>query len=318
VTPQGAPSGAAWHATPERGSQLGMEITSWLYRHGAKPLARGLLWAIAGYFFATGRAAREASLEYLRRAHAAGALPAPPRLRDAFWHELEFARSILDRIGFWLADAGEFRVDLIGEEHLAAARARGRGMVVLGAHLGSFDAMRLCALEHAPLRVNVLMYTAHAARINRVLGGGAAPDASRIRAIPIEPGSLAHVIAARECVRRGEVVALMGDRMPPGGAPERALPVRFLGGEAFLPESPFRLAAALACPVVFMVGVRVAHRAYEVRVEPLAERFTLPRGERSSALAGYAQAYASALERHCLRAPLQWFNFFDFWRKPSA
>jgi predicted LPLAT superfamily acyltransferase len=318
VKPETPRPGAAWHATPERGSQLGMEITSWLYRHGAKPLARGLLWAIAGYFFATGREARRASLDYLRRVHLAGALPAPPRLWDAFWHELEFARGILDRIGFWLADPGEFRVELIGEEHLAAARAHKRGMLVLGSHLGSFDAMRLCAIDHAPLRVNVLMYTAHAARINRVLASGEAPDERRIRAIPIAPGSLAHVIAARECVRRGEVVALLADRMPPGGAQERGVPVRFLGDEAFVPESPFRLAAALGCPVVFMVGVRVGPGAYEVRVEPLAERFVLPRGSRAAALAGYAQSYASAVERHCLSAPLQWFNFFDFWRKPAA
>jgi predicted LPLAT superfamily acyltransferase len=119
-------------------------------------------------------------------------------------------------------------------------------------------------------------------------------------------------------VRRGEVIALLADRMPPGGAAERAVPVRFLGDEAFLPESPFRLAAALGCPVVFMVSVRTGPGAYEVRVEPLAERFELPRRDRAGALARYAQAYASALERHCLSAPLQWFNFFDFWRKPSA
>lgn len=317
MKPEDAQRGAAWHATPERGSQLGMEITSWLYRHGAKPVARALLWAIAGYFFATGREAREASLGYLRRVYAAGAWPAPPRRRDAFRHELEFARSILDRIGFWLADPSEFRVELVGDEHLVAARSLQRGLLVLGSHLGSFDAMRLCAIGHAPLRVNVLMYTAHAARINRVLGSGEAPDERRMRAIPIEPGSLSHVIAARECVRRGEVVALLADRMPPGGARERGVPVRFLGDEALLPESPFRLAAALACPVVFMVGVRVGRDAYQVRVEPLAERFELPRGERSAALADYAQRYASALERHCLSAPLQWFNFFDFWRKPS-
>ncbi len=318
MRPEGVPSGAAWHATPERGSQLGMELTSWLYRPGAKPVARSLLWAIAGYFFATGREAREASLGYLRRAHAAGALPAPPRLWDAFQHELEFARSILDRIGFWLDDPGAFRVELIGEQHLVDARALKRGLMVLGSHLGSFDAMRLCALDHAPLRVNVLMYTAHAARINRVLGGGASIDEARVRVIPIAPGSLSHVIAARECVRRGEVVALLADRMPPGGVQERVVPVRFLGEEAFLPESPYRLAAALGCPVVFMVGLRRGRDAYQVCVEPLAERVELPRRERAAALAAHAQRYASAVERHCLSAPHQWFNFFDFWRKPSA
>ncbi len=296
-----------------------MEITTWLYRHGAKPAARALLWAIAGYFFATGRTARRASLDYLRRAHAAGALPRPPRLWHAYQHELEFARSILDRAGFWLDDPGAFQVELHGNEHLVAARALRRGLLVLGTHLGSFDAMRLCALDHAPLRVNVLMYTAHAARINRVLRSGAPIDDARVRLIPISPGSLSHVIAARECIRRGEVVALLADRMPPGDAADRGVAVRFLGDEAVLPEGPFRLAAALACPVVFMVGLRTGRDRYAVHVEPLAERIVLPRGDRSGAVARHAQDYASALERYCLRAPLQWFNFFDFWaRRPGA
>ncbi|HEV8492714.1 MAG TPA: hypothetical protein VGR76_10605, partial [Candidatus Angelobacter sp.] len=30
-----------------------------------------------------------------------------------------------------------------------------------------------------------------------------------------------------------------------------------------------------------------------------------------------AQAYATQLEHHCQRQPLQWFNFFDFWHLPQ-
>ena len=52
-------------------------------------------------------------------------------------------------------------------------------------------------------------------------------------------------------------------------------------------------------------------------VEKLAERAILPRGRRAEALARYAAAYASRLEKRVLEDPFQWYNFYDFWR-PSG
>jgi predicted LPLAT superfamily acyltransferase len=306
-------SAAPWDRRPERGSRAGIAITSWLFRHGAKPVARALLWPIAGYFWATGREARRGSLAYLRRVHAAGGLPSPPSQRHVFLHELEFARTILDRVGFWLGEASSFQLRLVGDEHLVRARTAKRGLLVLGSHLGSFDAIRLAALEHAPLRVNVLMYTAHAARINDALGREAREGATRVRVIPIRPGTLAHVLEARECIRRGEVVAILADRSPPGGAGGHAQPVEFLGATAWLFDGPMRLAAALGCPVVFMTGLRTGTDAYEIHIQPLADRVTLPRPRRDEALGVHMQRFADVLAGYCLRAPYQWFNFFDFW-----
>ena len=42
--------------------------------------------------------------------------------------------------------------------------------------------------------------------------------------------------------------------------------------------------------------------------------------ERAGALDALARHYASRLEHYCLRAPYQWFNFYEFWDtlSPSA
>ena len=313
-------SAAPWDQRPERGSRLGIGIISWLFRHGARPVARALLWPVAGYFWATGPEARRGSFAYLTRIHAAGGIPSAPGPREVFKHELEFARSILDRAGFWLGGSDSFQLRLIGNEHLVRARSAKRGLLVLGSHLGSFDALRLIALEQAPLRVTVLMYTAHAARINAALGQDQRDDASHVRVIPIRPGSLAHVLEARECIRRGEVVAILADRSSPGVADGHVLPIQFLGATAWLSGGPLRLAAALGCPVVFMTGLRAGKDSYEIHVEPLADRVTLPRHGREQALRAYLQRFADVLASYCLRAPYQWFNFFDFWepRPPAA
>jgi predicted LPLAT superfamily acyltransferase len=44
----------------------------------------------------------------------------------------------------------------------------------------------------------------------------------------------------------------------------------------------------------------------------------LPRGARPQALAELAAAYAARLEHHARRAPLEWFNFYDFWHLPET
>jgi predicted LPLAT superfamily acyltransferase len=90
----------------------------------------------------------------------------------------------------------------------------------------------------------------------------------------------------------------------------------FLGHPAPFPQGPFVLAHLLECPVYLFFCLKEGER-YRVHLEHFAERVILPRRERQSALAGYAQRYARRLEAYCQRAPLQWFNFFDFWQETS-
>jgi len=107
-------------------------------------------------------------------------------------------------------------------------------------------------------------------------------------------------------------VAILADRTPPSDL-ARTCRVKFLGGVAAIPEGPFRLAAVLGAPIVFMVAVRSGVNAYEVDVEPLGDGAAIPRERRRALLQSLAQTYADRLAAHCLRVPLQWFNFHDVW-----
>src|SRR5262245_29486822 len=309
---------AAWYTERERGSTLGMRITVWLYRWLGYRVAQLVVFAIVAYFFATDAAGRRASRRYLARLYAtpggAAALGGAPSARKVFRHFMAFGLSILDRIGFWLGDPAGFAVAVRGMEHLDRVARDGRGALVLGSHLGSFDAMRLLAEKRSPLRVNVLTYTRNAARINGILRrlGGAGPAGREgVRAIPVQPDGFQHLVEAKACLERGEVVAILADRVPPGETRSIAR-VSFLGGAARLPEGPFRLAALLRCPVLLMSGLRSGERRYEIRVEPFAERVELPRSGRRAASAALCQRFADWLAAGCLRAPYQWFNFYPF------
>jgi predicted LPLAT superfamily acyltransferase len=70
----------------------------------------------------------------------------------------------------------------------------------------------------------------------------------------------------------------------------------------------------LACPVYLLFCVADG-AGYRVYAEPFADPLVLPRGERHAALERIIAQYARRLEAHCLLAPTQWFNFFDFWEQ---
>ncbi len=84
---------------------------------------------------------------------------------------------------------------MIGEEHLDRVAEQGRGAILIGAHLGSFDALRLLA-ERKRSRVNALMFTANAERIN-ALFRELSPDVDT-RVIEVDPASVDSVFAIRE------------------------------------------------------------------------------------------------------------------------
>lgn len=297
----------------ERGSLWGLWLTVGCYRLFGRPLSLVLVHAIVLYYFLTIPVARAASRDYLRRVAAqpegARALGRPPDRLASFLHFRAFALSIFDRIVLWLGREGSFDFEVEGTDAIRQSLRSDRGAIVLGCHLGSFDALRALA-ERDGLTVNVLMFTRNAPRINAVLRR-LSPRAE-MRVIEAGPGTFGTALDIRRCIERGEIVALLGDRLEAGDA-GRACRVPFLGEPASFPEAPYLLAALLRCPLFFMVALRTGPHRYRVRAELLCEEVRLSRDERPDGVRELATAYAARLEHHCLRTPYQWFNFYDFW-----
>ncbi|MCZ6798656.1 MAG: glycosyltransferase family 2 protein, partial [Gammaproteobacteria bacterium] len=79
------------------------------------------------------------------------------------------------------------------------------------------------------------------------------------------------------------------------------------------PQGSFILAGLLKCPVYLMFCLK-QQAQYHVYFELFTEYLKFSdRKERLQTLNNAVQAYASRLEYYCLKAPMQWFNFFPFW-----
>jgi predicted LPLAT superfamily acyltransferase len=307
-----------WLGAAERGSLLGMRLILWCYQRLGRRVCGYLVLPVVAYFFVTGGAARRASRRYLEQLHrwsnGRSPLSGDPGLRDSLRHFHAFALNIIDRLAFFAGDTSDFEIIVHGQEHLDALVGAQRGALVLSAHLGSFDALRVLAHETG-VAVNVVMFLRNARMINAIFRELNPELHARI--IHLDPTSPRAIFDIRACVQRGELVGTLGDRAGLGGD-TRVSWVPFLGRLAAFPHGPFLLAAALRCPVLLMIGLRASDTTYEVFVEPLAQDVALPVADRAGRLDELVGSYVRRIEEHCLRAPYQWFNFYDVWSGSST
>ncbi|HET9598475.1 MAG TPA: hypothetical protein VFP65_23000 [Anaeromyxobacteraceae bacterium] len=290
-----------WRDMAERGGVLGIRILVVLATALGRWAASAALAVVALWYVLFDARVRSASRAYLVR------LNGRATLRDVHRHVRCFAQVTLDRLFMVRGDFRPFEISCHGDEHLRALAAQGRGALLLLAHVGSFEVMRSVSEQQA-FTVNVLGYFRNARRINDALRSLSGRDDARL--IEIRPGDPTFIFEVEDCVRRGELVGTMGDRV---GFDGKLVRVPFLGGEAALPTGPYLLAAALGCPVYLTFGLYREPNRYDLHCEPFAERVELPRGARDAALRALAARYAERLEHYCRQAPFNWFNFYDFW-----
>ncbi len=295
----------AWMQRREKGTVLGVRMVLLCCRLFGRRGALLLLRVIVFYYAIFAGPARRAVQGYLRR------IGEPAGFWRAYRNIYNFAVCALDRIFLVRGEVSRFEVHAHGQEHLEALRASGRGAILLGAHLGSFEVMRALSKDRA-FAVNILAYFHNARMINSFLAtvGGD----FRGRVIEIDPKDTSYIFAVQAAIERGELVAILGDRV---GVNEKTATAQFLGAAARFPTGPYMLAALLKCPVYLTFGLYRAPNRYDLYCEPLGEHLELPRGAREAALAEYVQRYAQRLEHYCRLAPDNWFNFFDFWRAPG-
>lgn len=286
-----------WSAKAERGSAWLIRLIVWIARTGGRSLCRLLLYPITLYFVLTDRMAREASADFLQAIRGR-----PARGHEVFHHLYTFATTLLDRVYMAAGDFHRFEVDIVGLPVVDRLLAEGKGCVLLGSHLGSFDLMMLAhrAMDGRP--ISIMMRVDPRARLRNI--AGIADNGPSL----IQVGRPDSYLKAHEALQRGEIVGVLADRVDGPGA---SLPARFLRRPVALPLAPHVLAARSGAPVVMCFGLHMGGNRY--RIEFVEFGPAAARDSRGAALQPVVDRYAALLEDFARRHPLNWFNFYAFW-----
>ncbi|WP_408582356.1 glycosyltransferase family 2 protein [Pantoea dispersa] len=311
---------AHWAATPERRGQWGLRFMLWLYQRAGRLPFILLLWPVVAVYWLSGRAARAASQQWLTRVQAVAhqqqiALPQP---LSSYRHFLRFGNSMLDKVASWRGDLQWGRdIDFAPGAETVIRAAEGKGQLILASHLGDIEACRAMAKQVSGLVINALVFTDNAQRFRAVLES-IAPQAG-VNLLPVSDIGPDTAILLQQKLDAGEWVAIVGDRTAvqrQRGGERRVVWSEFMGQPAPFPQGPFVLAAALRCPVLLMFALRQQDKL-RVHCEAFADPLPLPRNGRQQALQAAVDRYAARLQHHALLAPLDWFNFYDFWALPE-
>ena len=302
------PVRAEWARRPERSNLLALRTMAWVSLRLGRPLARGVLHAVAFYFLLFSPAARRSSADWQRRVR--GEPGWEPGWRDLYRHFMNFASVVHDRVYLVNDQFDLFDIVLHGHEITTELRARGRGLMLMSAHMGSFEVLRSLGRQLPGLRVAMAMYKENAQKVNQMLS--AINPAAELDVVAL--GQVDSMLQLHALLDANTVVGMMGDRTL-GDEASRSLP--FFGTPAPFPPGPFRMAAILRRPVVFMVGLYGGGRRYDVHFELLADFSEVPAGGRQAQVEAAMARYAQLLEKYGRMAPHNWFNFYDFWQQGS-
>jgi KDO2-lipid IV(A) lauroyltransferase len=200
------------------------------------------------------------------------------------------------------------RIKIEGKEHLDAALARGKGVIALGAHFGSFMLLgtRL-AVEGYPfnLIVNIGRF--------RKLWGKLAYYQGKVgqQTIPLRPASIS-IKKSLNCLRRNEILYLVADEQQRRGG----LPVPFFGQVAYTPPGPaiFSLKTGASILPMFVLRDDDLNRTLIIK-SPL--QFERTKDEKKD-IERLTYQFTKAIEETVRQYPSQWAWLNRRWKLPRT
>lgn len=236
------------------------------------------------------------------------------RLRMSWWRAVRgtyrnyfiFAQTLLDKVVVMAGIDNKLTYEFDGEENLREIVRRGKGGILLSAHVGNWEAAGHL-LKRLNTRVSVVMFDGEQQQIKEYLES--VTGRRNLNVILVKP-DLSHVYAMGEALQNNELICLHADRFLEGNKTVRR---NFLGEEANFPLGPFILAASFKAPVSLVFAFKETRSHYHFFGSPILEC-----GAEESKTAfrqRLLDAFVEALDQKVKMYPEQWFNYFNFWAK---
>jgi len=291
----------------KRGNGLGFIIFDLYLSLGVKH-AYALLYFVALHYLLFDKKAVEVSAEYTKLRFK----------RAKYFTRLKHIYKIFINAGKNLIDLRLLERDF-NKVHIDCDTRRirdlvkgGNGLLILTAHIGNWQVM-MRNLTELGAKVNIVMLPEENPVVREYLQidqNNNTPETSRIEnLIPrheiniIDPyEGIEAVLTIVQELTAGNVVSIMGDRIPPGS---QTLSVNFFGESMTLPEGPFRIAAVTGSPVISLLTRRNnAPSNYTMEVNEIAISESVTNKKKKIEM--LAEKYAATLEAFLESSPHEW------------
>ncbi|WP_159471687.1 lipid A biosynthesis acyltransferase [Dyadobacter sp. 3J3] len=281
-----------------KGSLLGYKIFLFLINALGLNAAYGLLRMVSYYYYLFAAKPKEALLDFYSKALHVSGKPALVLVRQNFFI---LGQTLLDRAAFLLGKDKNFTHTFENEQYLLDIRDKGRGGILLSAHLGNWETAGNLLKGRVTPTINIVMLDAEVESIKKFMD--LSTGGSRFKIIPIK-NDLSHVISIRNALLNNEFVAIHADRYLEGA---KYIELDFLGKKAKFPFGPFVIASKFDAPVTFVFAAKDGKFSYHLSATTPIESKMKPEE--------IAKLYVAELERKVRQYPEQWFNYFNFFQE---
>lgn len=286
-----------------RGSVLGYKIFIFILKYIHIRVAYFFVWFVALYYYFS---VKKKDIRFFFN-EILGYKPLKVEI-SLFRNFLIFGKILIDKIVILAGFSGKFTFEFEGEEYLHQMANTGKGGIILGGHAGNWE-IAGHLLKRVKRSVHIVMYDGERSNIKEILEEVTGKRSFNI--ITIKDNDLSHVFTISEVLKKGDLIAMHGDRFREGS---RIHTCNFFGRDAKFPLGPYYIASQYNVPVSFVSTMKETNSQYHFYATPPIEILSKNREEKNEQIINTSTLYAKELESKVRQYPLQWFNFYNFWK----
>ncbi len=292
---------ASWEGK-SRGSVIGYKIFVWSIMHLGLNFAYFLLFFVTVYFVFASKKAFGSMFYFF---HIRLEQSRVKSIISIFRNYYLLGQGLIDKTAVLAGLKDKFNFILEGKEDLLQMR---NGGIIISGHIGNWEVGGK-ALDFLDKKVNLVIIDDEGAAIKKYIS-----DILTDRNVHfIKIGNdFSHLFKIKEALENKELVAFLGDRFIDGN---QTVKIDFLGEPALFPLGPWHMASYFNVPVSYVFAVKESRKQYRFYATPLK---IIPSAknpkERSALVVDSIKEFVSEFERMTRKYPLQWHNYYNFWK----
>ena len=300
-----------WAHKRERGSARGILFLLYCFKFLGATVCKIFITPVVIYFYLFNPDARNNIKCYFYRLKSVCKEAPEVSQLNVFKLFINFGYGICDRMSAWQGNVKKFKLTKSNSDVFTALIKQNKGGIILVSHMGNFEISRMASNKIHDVKFNVFMHTKNSEKFTQVIKKFNPEFAMSL--IQSDELNMQIAMTLKEKVDAGEFVVIAGDRVPV--ANENAIvSVEFLGQEAAFPIGPYVMAKVLGCPLIGLFCTKQGS-GYHVDFELIASQVIFNKNNKNEVINQLAENYVESLSEHVKTAPLQWYNFHEFWNQ---
>lgn len=288
---------AEWEGQ-SKGNLLGYKIFIFLLRNLGIGVAYFVLRFVSFYYFLFSTKSSKSIYQYFRKRLSYSKAKSVMSIYKSY---LTLGRILIDRVAISTGLRNKFTYTHDGIEHIDELLKKNQGGILISGHVGNFEIAHYF-LENRYSINKISMVTTRDEQQSILDYMDSIVIKSQLEFILVKD-DMSHIFEIHAALDRGGLVVFTGDRYLPG---TKTITGKLLGKEADFPLGPYQLASRLNMPVLFVYVMKETRKHYNL----YARKAEFKARDAQGLLNEYTQSMEWIIKKY----PLQWFNFFDFWK----